>query len=72
MDSKHTEKVLKHFDYQSEMLTRIQRLMADELRKLQVEEEMLMRKLHKILATQDVTKKSDHKEDKSGGRRQDD
>ncbi|PKI71302.1 uncharacterized protein LOC116201375 [Punica granatum] len=65
MDPKYSAEVLKHLENQSEMLTQVQRSMSHELHKLQVEEEMLMRKLYEIMTVHGYAKKSQNKKDES-------
>ncbi|KAG7022324.1 hypothetical protein SDJN02_16055 [Cucurbita argyrosperma subsp. argyrosperma] len=59
MDPKHTGEILKHLDKQDELLMDAYRLMSHELHKLQVEEEMLMRKFYEIMSAHGLTKKSE-------------
>ncbi|XP_062101829.1 uncharacterized protein LOC133808009 [Humulus lupulus] len=56
MDSKHTGDVFKHLEKQSELLMEAYRSMSHELHKLQVEEEMLMRKFYEIMSAHGKTK----------------
>ncbi|KOM42951.1 hypothetical protein LR48_Vigan05g055500 [Vigna angularis] len=49
-------------DRQNEVLMEAYRSMFHELRKLQVEEEMLMRKMHEVMSTHGVTTRVDKKE----------
>ncbi|QCD95338.1 hypothetical protein DEO72_LG6g30 [Vigna unguiculata] len=55
-DPRHTGELLKHIDRQNEVLMEAYRSMFHELRKLQVEEEMLMRKMHEVMSTHGLTK----------------
>ncbi|KAH7544774.1 hypothetical protein FEM48_Zijuj01G0021900 [Ziziphus jujuba var. spinosa] len=50
MDPKHTGDMLKHLEKQNELLMEAYRSMSHELHKLQVEEEMLMRKFYEIMS----------------------
>ncbi|XP_047172421.1 uncharacterized protein LOC124840414 isoform X1 [Vigna umbellata] len=61
-DPRHTGELLKHMDRQNEVLMEAYRSMFHELRKLQVEEEMLMRKMHEVMSTHGVTTRVDKKE----------
>ncbi|KAF5199713.1 hypothetical protein FRX31_010699 [Thalictrum thalictroides] len=58
MDSKHTAEMHKHLEKQSEVLMEAYRSMSHELHKLQVEEEMLMRKFYEVMTAQGLTKKN--------------
>ncbi|KAL5556808.1 hypothetical protein UlMin_039044 [Ulmus minor] len=57
MDPKHTGDILKHLDKQNELLMESYRSMSHELHKLQVEEEMLMRKFYEIMSAHGKIKK---------------
>ncbi|XP_014501764.1 uncharacterized protein LOC106762388 isoform X1 [Vigna radiata var. radiata] len=61
-DPRHTGELLKHMDRQNEVLMEAYRSIFHELRKLQVEEEMLMRKMHEIVLPHGVTARVDKKE----------
>ncbi|KAK4285290.1 hypothetical protein QN277_002010 [Acacia crassicarpa] len=50
LDPKHSAELLKHLDKQNEFLQDSYKLMFTELQKLQVEEEMLMRKLYEAMS----------------------
>ncbi|XP_059643313.1 uncharacterized protein LOC132285164 [Cornus florida] len=63
MDPKHTGEVLRHLEKQNELLMDAYRSISHELHKLQVEEEMLMRKFYELMSAQGLTKKN---EDNSG------
>ncbi|KAL2656022.1 hypothetical protein AAZV13_04G098100 [Glycine max] len=52
----------RHMDRQNEVLMQAYRSMFHELRKLQVEEEMLMRKMHEVMSAHDPTKSADEEE----------
>ncbi|KAK3221206.1 hypothetical protein Dsin_008231 [Dipteronia sinensis] len=57
MDPRHTGEMLKHLEKQNELLNEVHKSMSSELHKLQVEEEMLMRKFYELMASQGLTKK---------------
>ncbi|KAJ4714739.1 General vesicular transport factor p115-like protein [Melia azedarach] len=59
MDPRYTGEILKHLEKQNELLTEVHRSMSYELHKLQVEEEMLMRKFYELMAAHGLTKKSE-------------
>ncbi|KAH7566688.1 hypothetical protein ACOSP7_023295 [Xanthoceras sorbifolium] len=59
MDPRYTGEVLKHLEKQNELLTEVHKSMSHELHKLQVEEEMLMRKFYELMAAQGLTKKNE-------------
>ncbi|XP_022983888.1 uncharacterized protein LOC111482368 [Cucurbita maxima] len=69
MDPKHTGEVLKHLEKQDELLMDAYRSMSHELHKLQVEEEMLMRKFYEIMSAHGLTKKSEDGHDSCSGER---
>ncbi|KAL6498181.1 hypothetical protein OROGR_028578 [Orobanche gracilis] len=50
MDPKHTGTVLKHLEKQNDLLMDAYRSMSHELHRLQIEEEMLMRKYYEFMA----------------------
>ncbi|KAL2335830.1 hypothetical protein Fmac_010276 [Flemingia macrophylla] len=54
-DPRHTGELLKHMDKQNEVLMETYRSMLHELQKLQVEEEMLMRKMYEVTSAHGVT-----------------
>ncbi|GJT86984.1 hypothetical protein Tco_0404607 [Tanacetum coccineum] len=58
MDPTYTGEMLRHLEKQDELLMDSYRSMSHELHKLQVEEEMLMRKFYDLMAAQGLTKKS--------------
>ncbi|WVY99698.1 hypothetical protein V8G54_025768 [Vigna mungo] len=60
-DPRHTGELLKHMDRQNEVLMEAYRSMFHELRKLQVEEEMLMRKMNEVMSTHSVTAREDER-----------
>ncbi|KAL5721389.1 hypothetical protein ACHQM5_005041 [Ranunculus cassubicifolius] len=62
MDNKYTGEMYKHLEKQYELLMEAYRLMSHERRRLEVEEEMLMRKFYHVTTNQDATKKT--REDK--------
>ncbi|KAG6383739.1 hypothetical protein SASPL_156495 [Salvia splendens] len=53
MDPKHSGNVLKHLEKQKELLMEAYRSMSHELRGMQVEEEMLMRKYYEFMTAQE-------------------
>ncbi|XP_061959331.1 uncharacterized protein LOC133680414 isoform X2 [Populus nigra] len=57
MDPRYTGEILKHLEKQNELLTSAYNSMSHELHKLQVEEEMLMRKFYDLMAAQGISKK---------------
>ncbi|KAK4733504.1 hypothetical protein R3W88_007765 [Solanum pinnatisectum] len=57
MDPKYAGETLKHLEKESELLSNAHKAMSDELHRLQVEEEMLMRKLHELILAHTQTKK---------------
>ncbi|XP_027771416.1 uncharacterized protein LOC107013472 [Solanum pennellii] len=48
---------LKHLEKENELLSNAHKAMSDELHKLQVEEEMMMRKLHELISAHTLSKK---------------
>ncbi|CAK9186272.1 unnamed protein product [Ilex paraguariensis] len=66
MDSRHTGETLKHLEKQNELLMDAYRSMSHELHKLQVEEEILMRKFYEMMSAQGLTKKSPVLQNKKG------
>ncbi|XP_038903424.1 uncharacterized protein LOC120090017 [Benincasa hispida] len=66
MDPKHTGEILKHLEKQDEFLMDAYRSMSHELHKLQVEEEMLMRKFYEIMSAHGLTKKREDDHNSSG------
>ncbi|XAR59704.1 hypothetical protein NMG60_11015641 [Bertholletia excelsa] len=59
MDPRYTGEVLRHLEKQNELLMDAYRSLSHELHKLQVEEEMLMRKFYELMSAQGLTKKSE-------------
>ncbi|KAK0605647.1 hypothetical protein LWI29_029267 [Acer saccharum] len=59
MDPRHTGEMLKHLEKQNELLNEVHKSMSSELHKLQVEEEMLMRKFYELMASQGLTKNNE-------------
>ncbi|TKY49893.1 hypothetical protein E2542_SST27342 [Spatholobus suberectus] len=57
-DPRHTGELLNHMDKQNEVLMEAYRSMLHELQKLQVEEEMLMRKMYQVMSAHGLTKKN--------------
>ncbi|KAK9090501.1 hypothetical protein Sjap_023678 [Stephania japonica] len=57
IDSKYMEEMCKHLGKQSEVLVESYRVMSNELHRLQVEEEMMMRKFYEITSAERLTKK---------------
>ncbi|CAI9112489.1 OLC1v1012948C4 [Oldenlandia corymbosa var. corymbosa] len=51
--------MLRHLDKENELLTVAYKSMSDELHKLQVEEEMLMRKFYEFMSAQGPSKKAE-------------
>ncbi|KAI9108697.1 hypothetical protein K1719_020344 [Acacia pycnantha] len=66
LDPKHSAELLKHLDKQNEFLQDSYKLMFNELQKLQVEEEMLMRKLYEAMSPYGLAKKADNTEIANG------
>ncbi|XP_045823077.1 uncharacterized protein LOC123915854 isoform X2 [Trifolium pratense] len=58
-DPRHSGELLKHMDKQNEVLMEAYRSMLHELQKLQVEEEMLMRKLYEVMSIRSSTKQNE-------------
>ncbi|KAI6700920.1 hypothetical protein NL676_015244 [Syzygium grande] len=69
MDAKYSGEMLKHLEKQNELLMDAYRSMSHELHKLQVEEEMLMRKFYELMSAQGFTKKDGVGKDASGDNR---
>ncbi|KAL3753872.1 hypothetical protein ACJRO7_001163 [Eucalyptus globulus] len=69
MDAKYSGETLKHLEKQNELLMDAYRSMSHELHKLQVEEEMLMRKFYELMSAQGLTKKDGVGKDASGDNR---
>ncbi|GKU98846.1 hypothetical protein SLEP1_g11785 [Rubroshorea leprosula] len=59
MDPRYTGETLKHLEKQNELLTEAHRSMSRELHKLQVEEEMLMRKYYELMTAHGLTHKNE-------------
>ncbi|XP_004234652.1 uncharacterized protein [Solanum lycopersicum] len=57
MDPKYAGETLKHLEKESELLLNAHKAMSDELHRLQVEEEMMMRKLHELISAHNLSKK---------------
>ncbi|KZV56822.1 hypothetical protein F511_33141 [Dorcoceras hygrometricum] len=57
MDPKHSGDLFKHLEKQNELLMDAYRSMSHELHRLQVEEEMLMRKYYEYMAAQGLIAK---------------
>nr|XP_027191494.1 uncharacterized protein LOC101509967 isoform X2 [Cicer arietinum] len=55
-DPRNSGELLKHMDKQNEVLMEAYRSMLHEMQKLQVEEEMLMRKLYEVMSVHGLTK----------------
>ncbi|KAK6237760.1 hypothetical protein QUC31_003229 [Theobroma cacao] len=64
MDPRYTGEILKHLERQNELLTESHSLISHELHKLQVEEEMLMRKFYELMAAQGLNKKYENSDTK--------
>ncbi|XVF61330.1 hypothetical protein PTKIN_Ptkin08bG0122000 [Pterospermum kingtungense] len=58
MDPRYTGEILKHLEKQNELLSESHSAMSFELHKLQVEEEMLMRKFYELMKAQGLNKKN--------------
>ncbi|KNA17266.1 hypothetical protein SOVF_081570 [Spinacia oleracea] len=58
MDPKNAAEMLKHFEKQNESLDDAYKKMSHELHRLQVEEEMLMRKFFELTSALGLNKKS--------------
>ncbi|XP_056691135.1 uncharacterized protein [Spinacia oleracea] len=58
MDPKNAAEMLKHFEKQNELLDDAYKKMSHELHRLQVEEEMLMRKFFELTSALGLNKKS--------------
>ncbi|KAK1306768.1 hypothetical protein QJS10_CPA10g00210 [Acorus calamus] len=61
MDAEHSAEMLKHLEKQGEVLMEAYRTMSHELHRLQVEEEMLMRKFFELMSAQGLLKKDGKK-----------
>ncbi|KAI5395764.1 uncharacterized protein LOC127095784 isoform X1 [Lathyrus oleraceus] len=57
-DPRYSGELLKHMDKQNEVLMETYRSMLHELQKLQVEEEMIMRKLYEVMSVHGLTKQT--------------
>nr|XP_009762046.1 PREDICTED: uncharacterized protein LOC104214118 isoform X2 [Nicotiana sylvestris] len=57
MDPKYVGETLKHLERESELLLNAHKSMSDELHRLQVEEEMLMRKFYELMTAHGLNKK---------------
>ncbi|GAV58690.1 hypothetical protein CFOL_v3_02223, partial [Cephalotus follicularis] len=57
MDPRYTGEMLKHLEKQNELLMYAHESMSHELHKLQVEEEMLMRKFYELMVAHGRTEK---------------
>ncbi|XP_039114765.1 uncharacterized protein LOC120250069 [Dioscorea cayenensis subsp. rotundata] len=66
MDPRNSAEMFKHLEKQNEALMETYRVMSHELHKLQVEEEMLMRKLYELMSAEGLIrkKKEDNKSNK--------
>ncbi|CAL5426459.1 unnamed protein product [Camellia sinensis] len=58
MDPRYTGEILRHLEKQDELLMDAYRSMSHEVHKLQVEEEMLMRKFFELMSPQCLNKKN--------------
>ncbi|XP_019431798.1 PREDICTED: uncharacterized protein LOC109338903 isoform X2 [Lupinus angustifolius] len=58
-DPTHSAELFQHIDKQNEILKETRQSLLHELQKLQVEEEMLMRKMYEIMVATGHTKKND-------------
>ncbi|KAJ8765667.1 hypothetical protein K2173_014789 [Erythroxylum novogranatense] len=59
MDPQFTGDIFKHLEKQNELLKDAYNSMSQELHKLQVEEEMLMRKFYELMTTHGLTKRNE-------------
>ncbi|KAG5566639.1 hypothetical protein RHGRI_002259 [Rhododendron griersonianum] len=59
MDPRYTGEMLRHLEKQNEHLMDAYRSMSHELHKLQVEEEMLMRKFYELMSAQSPARKNE-------------
>ncbi|XP_021740472.1 uncharacterized protein LOC110706823 [Chenopodium quinoa] len=59
MDPKNAAEMLKHLEKQNELLDDAYKKMSHELHRLQVEEEMLMRKFYELTSALGLNKKSE-------------
>ncbi|XP_074307649.1 uncharacterized protein LOC141642681 isoform X2 [Silene latifolia] len=59
MDPKNSSEMLKHLDKQKELLEDAHKKMSFELHRLQVEEEMLMRKFYELSTALGLNTKSE-------------
>uniref|UniRef100_A0A2P2JMC6 Uncharacterized protein LOC105114436 n=1 Tax=Rhizophora mucronata TaxID=61149 RepID=A0A2P2JMC6_RHIMU len=59
MDPRHTGEILKHLEKQNEMLVEAYNSISHEVHKLQVEEEMLMRKFYELMDAQGLNRKKE-------------
>lgn len=57
MDPKYLAETFKHLEKQSELLSNAHKTMSDELHRLRVEEEMLMRKFYELMSAHGLAKK---------------
>ncbi|KAE9586560.1 hypothetical protein Lalb_Chr24g0403261 [Lupinus albus] len=58
-DPSHSAELFQHIDKHKEVLKETHQSLLHELQKLQVEEEMLMRKMYEIMMATGCTKKND-------------
>nr|XP_017252029.1 PREDICTED: uncharacterized protein LOC108222651 isoform X2 [Daucus carota subsp. sativus] len=58
MDPGYIAETSRHLEKQNELLWETYRSMSHELQKLQVEEEMLMRKFYEVMSAHGLTKKT--------------
>ncbi|KAG9440457.1 hypothetical protein H6P81_020622 [Aristolochia fimbriata] len=58
MDAQHSTEMYKHLEKQRELLMEAYRSFSHELHKLQVEEEMLMRKCYEVTSAEGLTGKA--------------
>ncbi|KAJ8639116.1 hypothetical protein MRB53_015810 [Persea americana] len=59
--------MFKHLEKQGQLLMEAYRLMSHDLHRLQVEEEMLMRKFYELMSAQGLVKKNGRRENSSTG-----
>uniref|UniRef100_A0A6N2KPE6 Uncharacterized protein n=1 Tax=Salix viminalis TaxID=40686 RepID=A0A6N2KPE6_SALVM len=67
MDPRYTGEILKHLEKQNDLLKNAYNSMSHELHKLQVEEEMLMRKFYDLMSAQGLSKKKEGSSNVSDG-----
>ncbi|EEF37090.1 uncharacterized protein LOC8283355 [Ricinus communis] len=68
MDPRYSGETLKHLEKQNELLMHAYNSVSHELHKLQVEEEMLMRKFYQLMAAHGLPKKNEGNAEMKDGR----